>query len=269
MLHDGVGHSSRSTARTPPSTLCKPGENSKWELAQPVKLKADDSNANALISTLNNLTIAETIEPQGGDPREARGTAQGIRPGRGSRGAPRHAGRSRWPRRGHDRALSRAQSPHRRQYFRGRRNAPAGPAPQANRQVDENKVYLVPTYFKTNFDHDLTYWRDKKLLTFVRARDRGLRAQGPQSPDFRRAQGRQWTLKHSQGERPAGRYREHRQPAHRRDLSDGQELRHRRHKDAKAKAALKGAKPSAHADHCSREKRGPRRTAKEPPEAIT
>ena len=23
----------------------------------------------------------------------------------------------------------------------------------------------MPTYFKANFEHDLTYWRDKKLLT--------------------------------------------------------------------------------------------------------
>src|SRR4051812_16089431 len=43
-IHDGLGHTFEIRCSDATSTLCKPGENSKWELSQPIKLKADDAN---------------------------------------------------------------------------------------------------------------------------------------------------------------------------------------------------------------------------------
>src|SRR4051794_13751996 len=33
--------------------LCKPGDHSKWDLLEPAKIRADDSNTNALLTTLS------------------------------------------------------------------------------------------------------------------------------------------------------------------------------------------------------------------------
>ena len=44
------------------SKMCKPGDNSKWELIEPIKAKADDSNVNALVSAINNLQSQDTID---------------------------------------------------------------------------------------------------------------------------------------------------------------------------------------------------------------
>src|SRR4051794_7112069 len=44
------------------ANLCKPGDNSKWEVSEPAKLKADDANVNSLISTLNDLSATDVID---------------------------------------------------------------------------------------------------------------------------------------------------------------------------------------------------------------
>ncbi len=41
---------------------CKPGDNSKWQVETPSKVKADDANLGSLISTFNNLSSNEVID---------------------------------------------------------------------------------------------------------------------------------------------------------------------------------------------------------------
>src|SRR5688500_6292052 len=43
------------------SKLCKPGSNPKWDLVEPVKAKADETNVNSLVSSLDQLTSSESI----------------------------------------------------------------------------------------------------------------------------------------------------------------------------------------------------------------
>src|SRR5690349_1478139 len=61
-INDGAGHTFEIRCSDPEAKLCKPGENAKWEVTAPLKVKADDSNVNALISTLNNLSVSESID---------------------------------------------------------------------------------------------------------------------------------------------------------------------------------------------------------------
>src|SRR4051812_16475208 len=35
------------------SDLCKPGDNASWQVVEPLKVKADDTNVNSLVSALN------------------------------------------------------------------------------------------------------------------------------------------------------------------------------------------------------------------------
>src|SRR6185295_3899058 len=41
---------------------CHPGDNSKWEITSPVKMRADDPNTNGMVSSLANLDASDTIE---------------------------------------------------------------------------------------------------------------------------------------------------------------------------------------------------------------
>jgi hypothetical protein len=141
--------------------LCKAGDNSKWEIVEPSKLKADDSNANSLLSTLSNLTANETIDLKDETPEKratllkeygldetARKTARRVDvvSGQGETilylGQPHPMGETLF-------AIEEQLTANQKSLGR----------------ADENRVYLVPNFFKANLEHDLTYWRDKKLLS--------------------------------------------------------------------------------------------------------
>jgi len=136
--------------------LCKPGDNSKWEVAEPVKLRADDSNVNSLLSTLNNINASDTIglKEESPEKRAALLKDYGLDP------LARADGRRIEVTTGAGTALLYLGQTH-----------PIGEAIFALRgdpaQVDENSVYLIPNYFRTNFEKDLTHWRDKKLVNFA------------------------------------------------------------------------------------------------------
>ena len=197
-LNDGTGRSFQINCSSQSAQLCKPGDNSKWELALPVKLKADDSNVNALVSALNNLAVTETVDLKD-DSAEKRATLL------------KEYGLD---------AATRAQSSTRRievatpqgttvlylglhhpigdSLFALTENVPAGQ--KATGKVDDSKVYLVPTYFKSNFDHDLTYWRDKKLMTASAHEIESFDLAGPKGLTSGIRKDGQWTLKSGKGE---------------------------------------------------------------------
>lgn len=141
--------------------LCKPGDNSKWEITSPMKVKGDDTNVNSLLSALNQLQATEIIDLQeetpekraallkeyGLDP-QSRASARRIEVRTGDQQLTAYLGQS---------------HPINDSIFTVVEKTKAGE--KSTGQVDETKVYLIPSYFKSNFDHDLVYWRDKKLLT--------------------------------------------------------------------------------------------------------
>jgi hypothetical protein len=143
--------------------LCKPGDNSHWELESPSKLKADDANVNALLSSLSQVAISDTIDLKDETPekRAALLKEYGLDPA--TRMAPT-------TRKVHIRTGTTdtvvyfgVTHPIGDGIFAGIEKFPAGQ--EHSGKIDETKVVLVPSYFKSNLEHDLTYWRDKKLLT--------------------------------------------------------------------------------------------------------
>lgn len=189
-IHDGAGHVFAARCSDTTGKLCKAGDNSKWELISPIKLKADDANANALLSSLNNLSTGETISLKEETPEKRASLLKEY---------------------GLD-ATARSQSGTKRievttpnettTLYLGL-NHPIGDsifgviakgAAGVNPVVNEDKVYLVPTYFKTNFDHDLTYWRDKKLLTLSAHEIGSFDLKAPRAQVHGARKDGQWTL---------------------------------------------------------------------------
>jgi len=134
--------------------MCKPGDNSKWELVEPLKLKADDSNANSLVSALNTLNATETFDLKQETPEKKAALLKeyGLDPD--SRKAP-SARTVVVKTTGGDQTL-----------FLGSTN-PIGEGIFSQLSTDPDRVLIVPSYFKPNLEHDLTYWRDKKVMTLA------------------------------------------------------------------------------------------------------
>lgn len=144
----------------PEGKLCKPGDNAQWELTQPLKVSGDDSNVNSLVSSLNNVTASDTID-LGTETEQKRaqllkeyGLAPEMRQSPGARRI----------------EVSLKDGTHQVAYL-GESHpvgdsmfVAVGKGPENPPQVDETKVYLVPSYIKGNFERDLTYWRNKKLV---------------------------------------------------------------------------------------------------------
>lgn len=135
---------------------CKPGDNAKWLLAETGTQRGDDSNANALISALNNLSVNESLSLKD-DPAEKRATllkeygldSMALTSARRIEVATENSVTTLY-----------LGQPH-----------PVGDTIfgllARDGKPDETVVYLVPAYFKANFEHDLTYWRDKRLFTIA------------------------------------------------------------------------------------------------------
>jgi len=172
--------------------LCKAGDHSKWELTEPTKLRADDSNANSLLSALNQLNSSETIDLKNETPEKrsallkeygldstARKTAARVKIVTASGPSVLYLG-----------------APH-----------PIGEnlfsLEELGGKVDESRVYLIPSYFKANLDHDVTYWRDKKVLTLGAHEVESFKIEGSKAKNLSatRKVG-QWALRSEVGELP-------------------------------------------------------------------
>jgi hypothetical protein len=141
--------------------LCKPGENSKWEITEPTKMKADSSNVNALLSTLNTLSPNETIELKDEKAEKKAALLKEYGVDADSRKSSRNV-QVMTPKGGSVLYLGNTH-PIGETIFAVEEEIDAGQKPTG--KVNENHVYLVPSFFKANFEHDLNYWRDKKILT--------------------------------------------------------------------------------------------------------
>jgi hypothetical protein len=142
---------------------CKPGENSKWEILEPAKLKADDANVNALLSSLNSSSTENVIDLKEESPEkraallkeyglspQARQTVKKVMISTDKGDTILYMGNV---------------HPIGESFFAAEEKVAAGQKPTGN--INENRVYLVPNFFKSAIEHDLKHWRDKKLLTLL------------------------------------------------------------------------------------------------------
>lgn len=185
-LNDGAGHSFSVRCTDSTGKLCKPGDNSKWELTQPSKLKADDGNSNALLSSLNNLSVTETIDLKDETPekRTALLKEYGLDPQTLAQPSIRKV------------EVTTDKGKH--VLYLGL-NHPIGDGIFAV-GADQTKVFIVPNYFKSNFTHDLTYWRDKKLLTVAAHEIEGFKLSGGKANVSGERKDGLWSLKTTSAE---------------------------------------------------------------------
>ncbi len=180
------------------SKLCKPGDPSKWQITEPTRARADDSIVNSTISTLSRLSYhqifslkdetpekrAALLKDYGLDP-EARKTATKIEVIT-DKGVTVLVLGSSHPIGGYVFALE--------------EKIPHGQKPSGN--VDENQVYLVQETTKNIPNHELAYWRDKKVMTLASHEIESFQVEGSKGliSGTKATQG--WTLKTSNRELP-------------------------------------------------------------------
>jgi hypothetical protein len=140
--------------------MCKPGSAAKWEITTPLKAKADDANARSLLSTVSSIAPSDTIslKEETADKKAALLKDYGLDPASLSK----------------DRQIQINSDASTIVLYLGQNHPigdgifaaieklPANSKPTG--KVDDNQVYVLPSYFKANFDRELTYWRDKKIL---------------------------------------------------------------------------------------------------------
>ncbi|MBI4925447.1 MAG: DUF4340 domain-containing protein [Bdellovibrio sp.] len=133
--------------------LCKPSDQSKWELVEPLKTNGDSANVNSFLSSLQYLSSQSTIDLSTESEEKRKSLLKEYKLDKETR-------------QGHQAKYveTKAAGGETQIIYFGETH-PMGDAIFTLTNNDEKKVYLVPTYFKNNFDHDLTYWRDKKLFS--------------------------------------------------------------------------------------------------------
>ncbi len=170
--------------------LCKPSDQSKWEITEPLKIKADESNVNSLLSTIYALSSSETID-LGTEKPEKRSTL--LKEYKLDSDARKKTGKGPGIRRIE---ITMAKGETLVAYLG--ETHPIGETIFALAGQDENRVFLIPTYIKSNFDHDLTYWRDKKLFSISSHQVQSFALDSPKLKVSAKRKDSQWLLKSGQ-----------------------------------------------------------------------
>ncbi len=141
--------------------LCKPGDNSKWEVSEPTRIKADDSNVNNLLTALNHLSSTSIIDLKDESPDKRASLLKDYGVDTQSRKTSKKVTLSTTS----GETVLYLGSPHpiEDSVFAIREQVTPGQKVSGN--ADETHIYLIPNSFKTNLNHEFIYWRDKKLLT--------------------------------------------------------------------------------------------------------
>ncbi len=174
--------------------LCKPGESSKWQVLEPTKLKADDSNVNALLSTLSGLTSTEVIDlkDESAEKKAALLKEYGLD----------LAARQNSP---GVKQVSLKTDSGETALFLGNTH-PIGESifglVSSEGKADESHIYLIPSHFRDNFDHDLSYWRNKKLMTVGAHEIASFTLSGSKGQLSTERKDNQWIIKSKEGELP-------------------------------------------------------------------
>jgi len=168
------------------SKLCKAGDTSKWELNAPLKLKADDTNVNSLISTLNNVSSTDSIDLKDETPTKKTAFLKDY--GLDADSRKKTSGRE----------VEVSLPSGATTLYLGATH-PIGDGifalVQKNGKIDDSKVLIIPAYFKSTLDHELAYWRDKKVLAISAREIEGFRLRGSKGDIEGVRRDGQWVLK--------------------------------------------------------------------------
>ena len=136
--------------------LCKPQGTSRWSLLSPIKTRADDSNFNSLVTAMGRLDTSDTIDLKD-EPAEKR---QSLLREYGLDAESRKTNSQIEVTTAMGTTVLSLGLAH-----------PVGSSVFALR-IDNGKeneslsVYMIPNYFSSQINHDLSYWRDKKVVPF-------------------------------------------------------------------------------------------------------
>lgn len=168
--------------------LCKPGDSSRWDMLEPLKLKADDMNVNSLLTAANQLSSTETFDLASESAEKRKQLLAEYK----LSGEQRESARKL--------EITLAQG--------GTESVtlgdthPIGEGIFALAAQDESKVYLVGSYFKSNFDKELGYWRDKKLFSIGVGQITGFELQGTKAKFSAKRKDNLWSLRVGSQEMP-------------------------------------------------------------------
>lgn len=217
--------------------LCKSGDNSKWQIASPLRAKADDNNSNSLLSTMNTLVASDSISLKEETPEKRAALLKdyGLDPASLAKDRQIEIDTSKGAT-----VLYLGQThPIGEGIFAALEKTPAGQKPSG--KIDDSVVYVLPSYIKTTFDRDTTYWRDKKVLPLVAHEIEGFTLKNSKGEIHGERKNGLWTL-HSKTEEEQGDVEAMDNLMTGVTYLTAKDFASDNKKDARARAALKGAK---------------------------
>jgi hypothetical protein len=174
---------------------CVPGTAANWVLESPLQVQADGANTNALVSALEKLVsensfdlALETPEKKNRLLREYQLSPEDRSPEASRRITLRtHSGAQFL-------AFFGDTNPINDQIYTMTALEKDG------KLQEDSKVLMVSSYFKTQFDHDLNYWRNKKILSFLAPDVVTIEHRSAKSKGLKlRREGSAWWIKPSSG----------------------------------------------------------------------
>lgn len=161
--------------------LCKPGDNSRWEVTAPAKFRGDDSNINALISALNTMQASEILDlsAETAEKRTRLFKEYGLDPTLESKSR---------------RVEIVTGDGEKRLLILGDAHPIGDSIFVRSSALGDQKAALIPSFFKSNFDKELSHWRDKKLVTLASHQIQSFELNGTKAKIQGSRSDGQWTL---------------------------------------------------------------------------
>lgn len=166
--------------------LCRPGDQSRWDVVVPKNLPGDMSNVNSLLTTLESFSSSSTISLKEETPEKKSsllkdyGLAQELLKAPAMR-----------------RIEVRLDGGTTFTSYLGETHPIGGNffalIAEGGKPKDD-QVLLVPSYIKSQFEHDLNYWRDKKLFNLDTQKIAALSLKGSKGNVRAQKKDGQWTL---------------------------------------------------------------------------
>lgn len=162
--------------------LCKAGDSSKWQIIAPSTHNGDESNINALLSSITNVAALETfsLSEETLEARARMTKEYGLDPDSRSSGK--------------FKKITATLSDGTKQTLHVGNVHPIGETFFTMMEQNENTVYLIPSHFKSNFEHDLVYWRNKRIFPLQTYEVSSFHLKAPKGTVQAEKKNGQWTL---------------------------------------------------------------------------
>lgn len=141
--------------------LCKPGDNSQWQVTSPLQFAGDNSAITSLVSQLSTLSATETIDLSTETPEKRNSLIKDYGLDENTRLSAITTKIK----------VTMASGENRTMWYGGKH--PIGDSlfvlAATGDQVNLNSVYVVANSSRSAFEHPLSHWRDKKVLSLTLA----------------------------------------------------------------------------------------------------